>query len=120
MFFEVNDYNALQKATDAFCLFLTEKKIPEEHIFDSKLVVFELVSNVLKHSHGTARVWLEILSGGFIELKVFSSTPYFPPSESKLSEPYAEGGRGLFIVDNVCVERTFTDDGAIRVLIKIN
>lgn len=120
MLFEVKNHKALQDAADAFCVFLTERNVSEERIFDSRLVVFELVGNVLKHSHGTAQVRLEILSDGFIELKVFSALPFCPPTESRLSDPYAEGGRGLFIVDNVCAERTFTDDGAIRVLIKIN
>ena len=49
--------------------YLEESDIPEENVFDSKLVVSELVGNVLRHSDGVASLEGEI-QGEFIELKV--------------------------------------------------
>ena len=73
----------------------------------------------MQHSDGVASLESEI-RGEFIELKVRSSVRFCPPEESRCSEVYAESGRGLFIVDNVCTERSFTEDGGIKVLIKIS
>ncbi|MBQ8658897.1 MAG: ATP-binding protein [Clostridia bacterium] len=118
MFFEVKDSDALQSALSELCSFLAENSIPEDCVFDSKLVLYELVGNILRHSGGVATVHGAI-SGEFVELKVFSSSPFVPPEKSVCSEVYAESGRGLFIVDKVCAERSYTPDGAIKVKIKI-
>ena len=119
MFMEVKNFEALKEAMKELCDFLAESDVPEDSVFDSKLVVSELVSNVLQHSDGVASLEREI-RGEFIELKVRSSVRFCPPEESRCSEVYAESGRGLFIVDNVCTERSFTEDGGIKVLIKIS
>ncbi|MFQ9737252.1 MAG: ATP-binding protein [Christensenellaceae bacterium] len=98
---EVKNFEALKEAMKELCDFLAESDVPEDSVFDSKLVVSELVSNVLQHSDGVASLESEI-RGEFIELKVRSSVRFCPPEESRCSEVYAESGRGLFIVDNVC------------------
>lgn len=118
MFIEVKNYEALKKAMRELCDFLEACDVPEDNVFDSKLVVSELIGNVLQHSDGVASLESEI-RGEFIELKVHSSARFCPPEESRCSDVYAESGRGLFIVDSVCTERTFTEDGSIKVLIKI-
>ena len=118
MFIEVKNYEALKEAMKQLCDFLAESDVPEDSVFDSKLVVSELVSNVLQHSDGVASLDGEI-HGEFIELKVHSSVRFCPPEDSFCSDVLAESGRGLFIVDSVCTERSFTEDGSIKVLIKI-
>ena len=118
MFFEVKNQKSLDTALVALCQYLTENGVPHGSIFDSKLVVSELVGNVLRHSDGVATLHGGI-KDGFVELKVLSTVFYRPPENSRCSDVYAESGRGLFIVDNVCAERIFTDDGGIQVRIKI-
>ena len=118
MFFEVKDVVALQKAVDSFCEYLKNSDVPEPCVFDSKLVAHELVGNVLRHSNGFARLH-GVIENGFVQMKIFSSVPFEPPKQSRCSDVFEESGRGLFLVDKVCVERTYTPDGAIRVLIKI-
>ena len=119
MFFEVKNFQALRRAMKRLSEYLEESDIPEENVFDSKLVVSELVGNVLRHSDGVASLEGEI-QGEFIELKVHSSVCFCPPDESRCPDVLAESGRGRFIVDNVCAERTFTEDGCIRVRIRIS
>ena len=118
MFFEVNNQKSLESAMSALCQYLTERGVPSGSIFDSKLVVSELVGNVLRHSKGVATLQSAV-KDGFIELKVRSTVFYRPPETSCCSDVYSESGRGLFIVDNVCAERVFTGDGEIQVRIKI-
>lgn len=118
MFFEVNDQKSLEAAMAALCQYLTERSVPHGSVFDSKLVVSELVGNVLRHSNGVATLRGGV-KDGFVELKVHSTVHFRPPEKSSCSDVYAESGRGLFIVDNVCAERIFTEDGGIEVRIKI-
>ena len=118
MVFEVENYSALQEAAAEFCRFLNEQNIPSEHIFDARLVINELVGNVLKHSDGKAKLRVE-LKDGFLEMSIASHKTYFPPEKSSCSDVYAEHGRGLYLVDAVCYERSMTSDGAILVKIKI-
>lgn len=118
MIFEIKDERALQEAVVRLCRFLSESDVPEERVFDSRLVVNELIGNIFRHSDGTARLHGEIRDG-FVELIVFSSTPYSPPEKSRPAEVYAEHGRGLYLVDSVCAVRENTADGGIRVKIKI-
>ena len=120
MFLEVQSCEALQSVMDRVTQFLTERKIPEDRIFDGKLVVCELVSNVFKHgTGGTASVSVSV-ADGFIQMKIGSNDGYRPPSSSKCADVLSEHGRGLFLIDNVCAERKYMPDGSIVVLIKID
>ncbi len=118
MVFEIEDVAMMQREAERFCRFLVEQKVPQERVFDSRLVFNELVGNVLKHARGIATVHGEV-KDGFVEVRVYSSNVFKPPKISKLADVTAEHGRGLFLVDSVCEERTFTPDGAIRVKILI-
>jgi len=118
MLFEIDNSDTLQSALKTLCSFLAEKKLSEDCVFDCKLVVYELVGNVLRHSGGVAKLRSDV-GEGFVKLEVFSSVPFVPPKESRCSDVFAENGRGLFIVDKVCEERICTPDGVIKVKIKI-
>ena len=74
MFFEVKNFQALRKAMEELSEYLEESDVPEEEVFDSKLVVSELVSNVLRHSDGVASLEGEV-RGNFIEIAGRASIP---------------------------------------------
>ncbi len=118
MFFKVNDLKDLQDAMESLCEFLLRSEIPTESIFDSKLVVSELVGNVLKHTDGIASLHTEI-KDGLINLRITSTKPYVLPERGVCSDVYSEHGRGLFLVDSVCFTRTQTPDGEILVTVAI-
>ncbi len=118
MIFEIENYASMREALERFCRFLTDNGVATERVFDSRLVASELVGNVLKHAKEKARFCAEI-KDGFLELCVFSKTPFEPPKISKNAEVYAEHGRGFFLVDSVSEERTLTKEGGIFVRIKI-
>ena len=61
MIFEIENYLALRKAMDEFCDFLLAEQVEKERVFDSKLAVYELIGNVLKHSGGSATLHGEIV-----------------------------------------------------------
>ena len=118
MIFKVENYQTLRRAVEDVSRFLSERDVPNERIFDSRLVVSELIGNVLRHSSGIATLGVEV-NEGFVELHVLSETPFFPPAFSRKADLYAESGRGLFLVDNVSTERRTSPEGGILVRIKI-
>ncbi len=117
MIFEIHDYTTMKDAIARFCLFLTEKKVPSERVFDSRLIASELLGNVLRHSDGKAKLQGGV-KDGFVEVTVYSSVVYVPPKISKNADVLAENGRGLYLIDSLCAERTVTPDGGILVKIK--
>ena len=68
MFFEVKNFQALRRAMKRLSEYLEESDIPEENVFDSKLVVSELVGNVLRHSDGVASLEVHRAESAFVRL----------------------------------------------------
>ncbi len=118
MIFEVKNYASLQEAVDLLCGFLLKQGVPSDSIFDSKLVAYELLGNVLKHADGKAKLHGRIIDG-FVELKIYTETVFVLPKNKPCPEAMAEHGRGLFLVNAVCEERFFADEDGIRVQIRI-
>lgn len=117
MKFEIQNYLALREAMDKFCAFLLAEKVEEERVFNCKLAVYELIGNVLKHSGGGAALYGEI-SNERITLKIVAEKPFFPPNTTVCADVFEEHGRGLFLVDKLCEERSFTPDGALIIVMK--
>lgn len=117
MDFEVRDFEMLHAALDSFTDFLRKNNISDDSIFDSRLILSELASNVLQHSSGTANIQGEIVEDR-IEVEVRSTESFVPPEKSVLPDCTAERGRGLYIVDTVGEKRFLTAAGGIRVVIK--
>ena len=114
---EIKNLMELQNATREFCDALLSCGVPQERAFDCRLIASELLSNAIKHSGAQATLrWL--VTVGQVELWVISTVPYTPPSRSKCSDILAEHGRGMYLVDSFSFERTTTDDGAIKVVVK--
>ena len=118
MYFEIDDYNALKTALHQMCLRFTEEKVPDEIVFNSKLVADELLSNVLQHGGGRA-YFIAAREGDEIKLSVRGERNYRPPEKSTLADVFAERGRGLFLVDSYCARREFSEREGIRVYIRI-
>ena len=118
MIFEVNTIASMHDAIHALCRYLTEQSVSPDLVFDSRLVASELLGNVLRHTQKTARVKWEI-KDGFVHLHVSSDAAFVPPAISKKADVYAENGRGLFLIDSVCVERSVDEDGGIVVKLQI-
>ena len=118
MIFEIHNYQTLRSAVDALCDFLSSENVPDEGVFDSKLVAYELLGNVLKHAQGRASLH-SALKNGFVELKLIAETPFIPPQTAQCADIHAEHGRGIYLVDSLCEQRCITEDGHLLVRIKI-
>lgn len=119
MYFEIDDYNALNEALHQMCVNFISEDVPEETVFDSKLVACELVSNALRHGGGRA-YFRASLEGNEIRLNVQGAIAFRPPERCDCSGVMSETGRGLYLVDSVCESRDYDEREGIRVVIRIN
>lgn len=118
MFFKVKNYATMQTALDELCAFLTESGIPQDLVFDSKLIACELLGNVLKYTGGESGLHGEI-KDGYIGLKILSERYFALPEKIVCSDVFCESGRGLFLVHKLCDGRIVSDEEGIKVLLKI-
>ena len=112
--YEINNLTELREATKKMGDFLLEQGVPCELAFDSRLIVCELATNVVKHSESVARIEASV-SAKEIVLTVYAKDGSLPPVVSVCSEVTAESGRGLYLVDKLSFQRTVTEDGGVRV-----
>ena len=117
MQFFIDEYDGLKVAVTKLCEYLVDNGASQDATFNCRLAVTELVGNVLKHGDAKATLSIEIDEESIL-LTVSSSQVFKPPKISRCSNVYAEHGRGLFLVDCISTERTFTREGAITVRIK--
>lgn len=118
MYFEIDDFNALREALHRFEDLLAKEQISEDVIFTGKLVADELLSNVLQHGGGKA-FFSVFLHETEIQLSVRGSNDFCPPETSSLAEPFAESGRGLFLVDSLCSRREYSKEEGVTVYLRI-
>ena len=118
MYFEIGDHAQLTHALKLLCMRLTAENVPEGTVFDSKLVVNELVVNVLRHGGGRAFFRVELL-GDELLLCVRGENDFKPPETSRCSPVCEECGRGLFLVDAICSRREYSPKDGITVTINV-
>ncbi len=118
MQFEIKTYADFKAAVEALCSYLLEREIAEERVFDSKLVLHELIGNALEHSGCGALLQTE-LTEEFIGITVRGEKAYRPPRSGVCPPCGAERGRGFYLIDSVAAERLYTDEGEIVVKIRI-
>ncbi len=118
MQFEIKTYADFKTAVEKLCAHLALREISPDRVFDSKLVIHELIGNVLQHSNCAATFKAEI-DGEFIGITVRGENAYQPPKQGACPPCLAERGRGLYLVDSFSAERTFTQEGEIFVRIRI-
>ncbi len=117
MQFDIKTYTDFKAAVDSLCAFWLTENIPEEQVFDGKLILHELVGNVLQHAGCGARLRAELTKDS-IQIALRGEIPYQPPEEGSCPPCFAERGRGLYLIDRLA-ERTFTEEGEILVRIRI-
>ncbi len=113
----VKNYDDLQYAVEMLCAFLSEQNLSQEKVFDSKLVAVELLGNALQHSGAGATFQAEI-EKDYLHITVRGERIFCPPKESQCPKCHEERGRGLFLVDSVCEQRSY-QDGEILVRIRL-
>lgn len=118
MFFEIDDYAAMKAALADMCAEFIRDCVPENAVFDCKLVANELLANALRYGGGSARFRAE-KRGNEIRIAVKSARDYEPPEKSACSGTDAERGRGLFLVDAIGASRGYDAEEGICVIVKI-
>ncbi len=115
---EVEDIRALQAALERMCDALEAAQVPENAVFDCKLVASELLHNALRYGGGSAAFVAEKRSGEVV-IRVRSANNFRPPERTFCSDVESERGRGLFLVDALSDSRTYSEEDGICVVIRI-
>lgn len=118
MYFEIDSFNALREALNTLCTGLMQQHVPQDTVYDSKLVADELLSNALRHGGGKAFFSVDV-DGDSISLSVRSLHAFRPPDESILVGKEAESGRGLYLIDTIAETRRYSEDRGTSVIIRI-
>ncbi|HIX08699.1 MAG TPA: ATP-binding protein [Firmicutes bacterium] len=115
---EVDDFRALRAALERMCAALEEASVPENAVFDCKLVASELLCNALRYGGGSAAFAAEARDGEVV-IRVRSANNFRPPEHVSCSAVDSERGRGLFLVDALTVSRTYSEEDGVCVVIRI-
>ncbi len=118
MVVEVDGYGALKAAIRRMCAEIFSQADPEEAVFEGKLVVSELVTNALRYGGGGATLAIE-REGEAIRVCVRGKNAFRPPERSVCSDPSAERGRGLFLVDTLCASRMYSEEEGVCVVLHV-
>ena len=118
MNFEIDGFDAMRQALRAMCTHLFNEQVPDETAFDARLVAGELLSNALRHGGGHARLTVEV-QGDAVRVCVKSERNYCPPLRCPPADVYAEGGRGMFLVDALAAFRDYSEEEGVIVKISV-
>ncbi len=114
MDFIIENFQTMHAALKEMCADFMRESVSEEAVFNSKLVASELLSNVLQH--GGARAFFRvILTQDRIILFVRGENDFCPPKESVCASVDDACGRGLYLVDALCMQRDYSKENGIRV-----
>jgi len=90
--------------------------------FVAKMIYTEAVANVIRHAPGAILIVLETDADAHW-LSVFDEGPPFDWEPTLPSNPYVEGGRGLFLIDryadSVVVERLRVGGNVVRIKFRL-
>ena len=113
--YQIIDAATLRRAIEDAHSFLADIGLDETCLFYSKLVFNELASNAVKHTQAGGEVGIIILEER-VEITLLGDEPFRMPKASVCADVYAEGGRGLFLIDSVCAQREELEKGVKIVL----
>lgn len=115
--FEIDDLSMMGQNVKIFTRYLEEGGADADTVFDSKLVISELVTNVLRHCGCAARFTGEFV-GGIVTITVNSAQPTGKIAIPTLPDVLSEGGRGLYIINAVSDGNVEIDGGSVTVRLK--
>ncbi len=115
--FRVDNLKEMNACLKPFLDFLKSSDVSEDDVFASKLVSYELITNVLRHL-GEAADFAGSLSGDDIVISVSSPATSGDKLHISLPDVFAESGRGLYIVRAISSGNVSCSDGAVVVHIK--
>lgn len=118
MIFRVDDLQSMNGELKSFLDFLEQSHIPQDAIFNSRLVSCELITNVLRHC-GESALFEGFVQDDAIHILVSSPGTVALPTVSTLPDVFAESGRGLFIIRTLCDGDVRSQNGVIEVKIKV-
>ena len=98
--FEAVDAASAQGARVAFSRYIARTASPDSDFVGCEIIFGELIGNVVRHAPGPVEIILQ-WNADRATLHVYDRGPGFPYRGASLPETYSEGGRGIFIVNQL-------------------
>lgn len=98
--FEAVDAASAQGARVAFSRYIARTCSPDSDFVGCEIIFGELIGNVVRHAPGPVEIILQ-WSGDRATLHVYDRGPGFPYRGAHLPDTYSEGGRGIYIVNEL-------------------
>ena len=118
MKFEVDSYGTLKDALRRMCADLFASDVPDDIVFESKVVANELAVNALQYGGGRAYFNVRREEDA-VRIAVRGENAFRPPDKAVCSALDAERGRGLFLVDALAARRIYSESEGIIVILTI-
>lgn len=115
--FTVENLKNMNAELKAFTEFLHSEGVHDDDIFASRLVSCELITNVIIHGREPA-VFTGALSCDGIRITVSADSLKGVDLSGRRPDPFAENGRGLYIVRSFISGDIERDGGEVSVFIK--
>ena len=80
--------------------YIREHAAADADVFAAELIIGELLANTVEHAPGLVEVTIE-WSGEHPSVAIRDAGPGLRPKRRTLPDPFAEGGRGLFLVSSL-------------------
>ena len=116
--FKVDNLKQMNTRLKAFAEYLRGQGVNEDAVFASRLVSCELITNVIRHG-GDEAEFCGSIENDCIRITVSAESLKGVGTKTPPPDPFAEGGRGLYIINSLCYGEMENCDGEIRVLVKI-
>lgn len=116
--FKVADLGSMNRQLSSFLEYLENMHVNADAVFDSRLISCELITNALKHSGGVAD-FCGAIGEGEIVISVRSDSINKNIVVPQLPDALAEGGRGLYIVNEISGGNVIISGGTVTVKLKI-
>lgn len=112
--FQLHEPNQLPSKSERLMQALKQQgEKDDDMLFNVKLVVYELVGNVLKHANHPASVRVA-LSEGHISVIVKGGDPLNESEQCNSPDLYSENGRGLCLVRHLTDSLQWKSNGSVR------
>ncbi len=116
--FKVADLGSMNRQLARFIDYLENMQVNADAVFDSRLVSCELITNALKHTGGVADFRGSMVEGEIV-ISVRSDSINGGFVVPNLPDALAEGGRGLYIVNEISGGNVLISGGTVTVKLKI-
>lgn len=115
---EIDGFSSMKEALERMREELATDEVPEDTLFDARVIAHELLTNALVYGGGRAYLSYRV-EGSEVCITVRGVRAFRPPERAARADVSAERGRGLYLVDRLSVRKRYSEEDGVSVFVKI-